>query len=152
MKRFFLQSRTFFILMAILFLGPLIQPFRAASSDTVRKLQDTREAIVTSREAWQLIQKNTGNPGFIILDVRTPMEFFNKRIPGAINIDFYSPEFKRNLAKLDREKTYLVYCKSGVRSQGAISLMKTMKFKAFFHLTGGILEWVKEGMPTQSGP
>jgi rhodanese-related sulfurtransferase len=152
MKRFFLHPKIFSIFTLILFLGLFLQPTIAGPPGAMGQLPNASENVVTSREAWKLIQKNTDSPDFIILDVRTPVEFFNKRIPGAINMDYSAPGFKRKLAKLDRQKTYLVYCKSGIRSLAVITLMAAMKFKSFFHLAGGVREWVKEGMPIQSGP
>jgi rhodanese-related sulfurtransferase len=153
MKRFlFLQSKAIFILIFFLLPALSVQPSGAASQDKPDKHPETLSNNLSSREAWKLIRKNAGNPDFIILDVRTPLEFFNSRIPGAMNMDYYNPEFKKNLLQLDSGKTYLVYCKSGARSQSAVTLMKTMKFKSLFHLAGGINEWKNEGMPIQSGP
>jgi len=107
---------------------------------------------ITPKEAWRMIQENQGNPNFVILDVRTPREFFKERIPGAVNLDFYAHTFNIDLSKLDRSKTYLVYCKSGVRSNSAIKLMQKLGFKKFYHINEGIDEWKKDGLPIASGP
>jgi len=153
MKRFlFLQSKTIFVLIIFLLPALFIQPVKAAPRGKISKHPEIHPNDITSREAWKLIRENAGNPDFIILDVRTPLEFFNSRIPGAINLDYYNPEFKKNLTQLEPGKTYLVYCKSGTRSAAAVNLMGAMKFKSFFHLAKGIDEWKNEGMPIQSGP
>src|SRR5438876_5538852 len=58
-----------------------------------------------------------------VLDVRTAKEFDARHIPGAVNIDVNSPEFEKRVAELDRDKTYLVHCASGVRSVRACEKM-----------------------------
>ena len=114
---------------------------------------DTSQAshLISPVEAWNLIQKNKNNPGFVILDVRTPKEFFGGRISGAKNIDFYAPTFKDELIKLDKSKTYLVYCRSGVRSKAAVTLMISLGFKHLYDLEGGFLNWKKSHLPITKG-
>ena len=77
-----------------------------------------------------------------ILDVRTPEEFKNSRIPNSINIDFYNPQnFMLEIEKLDKDNNYYVYCRTGVRSANSCALMKELGFKNTFNLIGGIVEW-----------
>jgi len=64
------------------------------------------------KDAYTLIQKNKGNPDFVILDVRTPAEFADEHIENAINLDYYSETFRDDLNKLDKTKTYLIYCRT----------------------------------------
>ncbi|NUM60104.1 MAG: rhodanese-like domain-containing protein [Bdellovibrionaceae bacterium] len=65
----------------------------------------------------------------VILDVRTPDEYLSGHIKGAINIDFYASDFQNQLGKLDKEKDYKVYCRSGNRSSKAVNMMKNIGFK-----------------------
>lgn len=65
----------------------------------------------------------------VILDVRTDEEFAETHVKGAQQIDFRSADFKEKIAKLDKTKTYKVYCRSGNRSGKAIDMMKDMGFK-----------------------
>src|SRR5262245_63778876 len=51
----------------------------------------------------------------IVLDVRTKKEFDDGHIPGAVNIDYNSPAFAREVGRLDMNKVYLVHCAAGVR-------------------------------------
>ena len=77
-----------------------------------------------------------------ILDVRTPEEFENSRIPNSINIDFYnSQNFMMEIEKLDKDNNYYIYCRTGVRSANSCALMKELGFKNTFNLIGGIVEW-----------
>ena len=80
-----------------------------------------------------------------LLDVRRPDEFYSGHIEGAVNIDFYEPGFQEELGKLDREKSYLVYCRSGNRSEQTMSMMKHLGFKEVYNLAHGIIDWDDEG-------
>ncbi len=102
---------------------------------------------VNAQEAFDLIQENEGNPDFIIVDVRTPEEFVSGHITNAIMVDFRSDDFRNNKDKLDKDKTYLIYCRTGNRSRGALEIMAELGFKEVFHLTSGIVGWQAEGLP-----
>jgi len=99
------------------------------------------------QDAFELIQRNQGNQDFIIIDIRTPEEFNEGHIENAINIDFYSETFKEDLDKLDKNKTYFIYCRSGNRSGRAMPIMKDLGFKEVYNLSVGIKEWIAEGLP-----
>jgi len=99
-------------------------------------------------EARETIAKRAGDPRFVLLDVRTPKEFGEERIAGAVMIDYLSPAFRDEMAKLDREKTYLVYCRTGNRSKGALKIMRELGFRNVLHLATGITKWKEAGFPT----
>lgn len=84
-----------------------------------------------------------GAPNTVILDVRTPGETANGVIEGAIELDYRSPNFKDEVAKLDKDKTYLVYCASGGRSGKACSAMQGMGFREVYNLKGGYRAWTE---------
>jgi len=94
-----------------------------------------------------LIVENESNPEFIILDVRTAEEFEFERIGDAKNIDFNSKDFKIQLENMDKNKKYLVYCHSGRRSSKAVKEMDKSGFKHVQNLSGGIMKWIKKGLP-----
>ncbi len=102
---------------------------------------------VTTQEAFNLIQDDKNNLDFIIVDVRTSTEFADGHIENAINIDSNSGVFKEEVSKLDRAKKYLVYCRSGNRSRGAINLMKELQFQYIYHMYEGIIGWTNAGYP-----
>jgi rhodanese-related sulfurtransferase len=104
-------------------------------------------ATITTLDADSLIQKNRGNPDFVILDVRTADEFNSGHIAGAINIDYYSPEFKSNIGTLDKNKQYLIYCRTGIRGAAAARIMLDLGFKEVQNLAGGIEQWIQDGYP-----
>src|SRR6478609_2554308 len=70
----------------------------------------------------------------IVLDVRTPEEFAGGNIEGAINIDFKAPDFEQKIGELDKKKTYLVYCLSGIRSKKAADRMSELGFESLYVL------------------
>ncbi|MDO8687962.1 MAG: rhodanese-like domain-containing protein [Dehalococcoidales bacterium] len=114
-----------------------------AISNTVTIIEN-----ITTQAANTLIQENKSNADFVILDVRTPEEFADGHIENAVNIDFYLATFRDELDRLDKNKTYLVYCRSGSRSFSAAKIMETLKFKKIYNMLDGIIGWRAEGLPT----
>lgn len=90
----------------------------------------------------------TQQAGVIVLDVRTPGEFSQGHIQGAMNIDVEASTFDSEIAKLDKTKTYAVYCHSGNRSGVATQAMAKAGFTHMFNLENGISDWMAQGMPT----
>jgi len=99
-------------------------------------------------EARDVLGKRSGDPRFVLLDVRTPKEFQAERIEGAVMVDYLSPGFRDEMAKFDREKTYLVYCRTGNRTKGALKVMWELGFRNLLHLADGITSWKAAGLPT----
>ena len=77
----------------------------------------------------------------VILDVRTPEETAEGMIEGARQIDFRAEDFREQIGRLDRDKTYLVYCRSGRRSGNACAMLDTLGFERRYNLEGGYLAW-----------
>ena len=99
-------------------------------------------------EARDLLGKRSGDPGFVLLDVRTRKEFDAERITGAVIVDYNSPSFRDEIAKLDRSKSYLVYCRTGNRTNGAVKVMRELGFPNVSVFPGGITQWKEAGFPT----
>jgi phage shock protein E len=95
---------------------------------------DELEEIISSSE----------NSDHVLLDVRTPQEFNQGHIPGAVLIDIYDPQFKQKVGQLDKDKTYYVVCRSGNRSGKACEVMYDMGFRSLFNVERGMLEWMGE--------
>jgi rhodanese-related sulfurtransferase len=85
--------------------------------------------------------------GIITLDVRTPGEFNEGHIDGALLIDFQSGNFENEIASLDKSKTYAVYCRSGNRSGEAVKVMSDAGFTNLYNLNGGVIDWANAGLP-----
>ena len=85
--------------------------------------------------------------GVVTLDVRTPGEFTEGYIEGARLIDFQGGNFENEIATLDKNATYAVYCRSGNRSGQAVKVMKDAGFSNVFNMNGGVIEWANAGLP-----
>ncbi len=87
-------------------------------------------------------KKLQAEPNTEILDVRTPGEIAEGVISGAtLFLDYQSADFETQLESLDKEKTYLVYCRSGNRSGKAAAMMEGKGFKKIYNLDGGVSGW-----------
>ena len=79
---------------------------------------------------------NSNNNNSVLLDVRTKEEVIEKKITNSINIDFYSDFFKDSILRLDKSKTYYVYCRSGRRSLNTVEFMRENGFKESYNVDG----------------
>jgi rhodanese-related sulfurtransferase len=61
-----------------------------------------------------------------VIDVRTPAEFGSGHLEGAVNFDIQGASFMNEIATLDPDATYLVYCRSGSRAAAAVDMMKSI--------------------------
>ncbi len=102
---------------------------------------------VDARQAAKLLSGPDKKDGPIIIDIRTSDEFTEGHLKGARQIDFLEEGFAEKVSKLDRNRPYLIHCRSGGRSSRSLALWKKMKFKKVYHLDGGILAWEKAGLP-----
>ncbi|MFC4721499.1 rhodanese-like domain-containing protein [Geojedonia litorea] len=96
-----------------------------------------------SQEEWVAQLENDNNA--VILDVRTQAEVNEGIIPNALHIDIYQGQgFIDEIEKLDKTKTYYVYCRSGNRSGQACAIMNQLGIEKAYNLLGGMLEWEGE--------
>jgi rhodanese-related sulfurtransferase len=102
---------------------------------------------VSVGKAQTLMKDRAGKADFVILDVRTPEEFAEGHIDGAVNLDVQARDFEKKLRVLDRKKSYLVYCRTGNRSRKATVAMEALGFRSIFHMTEGIVRWKQQNLP-----
>lgn len=102
-----------------------------AQSPTSSEMVFLKEAPSSFLESFQ-----TEDDAYLI-DCRTPEEFVQGNIKGAVNIDFFNASFEKNLTKLDTTKPVYVYCKSGGRSGKAANLLKKIGFDKIVDMKGG---------------
>jgi len=102
--------------------------------------------ILSVQEFEEQMEKNKNA---IILDVRTPEEFSEGHIAGAINKDYFNENFQNELDKLDKGRTYLIYCKSGMRQEKTGARMKEIGFEKIYLLDGGITGWQENNKPIE---
>jgi len=102
---------------------------------------------ISPQKAFALIHDNQNNPDFVIIDVRTTAEIAEGYIEDAVFIDYYSDTFRDELNSLDKDKVYLIYCRSGGRSGPTLATMEELGFMEVYELLGGILAWQGAGLP-----
>ena len=86
---------------------------------------------INLKKALDLMSKSTN---LVLLDVRTPEEYMGGSAPNSINIDVLNTDFKSKIDLLDKNKEYIVYCRSGNRSSIASSIMATNGFLHVYNL------------------
>ena len=123
-------------LIASLMLGAVVLAGCSSSTGTLETVSPNDAAAVIAAESDE-----------VILDIRTPDEFNDGIIEGAINIDFYETSFADDLDKLDKDAHYVVYCRSDNRSGQAMSTFEDLGFTNVTEIDGGIANWYDAGLP-----
>ncbi|MDP8201220.1 MAG: rhodanese-like domain-containing protein [Candidatus Tenebribacter burtonii] len=114
-------------------IGKVNMPEKDSSKNMIKDIQIS--------EATEIVKSFKGSNELVILDVRTADEYNNGCLEDAVNINFTESNFKKMIKLLDKQKTYLVYCQSGIRSKHAIELMSEMGFNKVYHMNEGIEGW-----------
>lgn len=103
---------------------------------------DTTVPEAGERPAWW------GQKHVVVIDVRTTEEFVNGHVQGATLMSFEDPNFQEQVSKLDKRKTYLLYCASGSRAGKALRYFKSFGLKA--QNLGGLDSLKSQGVPVES--
>lgn len=98
--------------------------------------------VVAAADAVDVLDERT------VIDVRTPEEFAAGHVAGAININVEAPDFGEQIAALDAEDAYLVYCRSGRRSAVAADQMAEAGFTDIID-AGGLEALAEAGAPIE---
>ena len=117
------------------------------SCSQVEKRSMPEDIRVKAEQAQRVIEMDSE---LVILDVRTPEEYAEGHLPGAILMNYFDADFKKRLEILDKDKHYLVYCRSGGRSGKATAMMQELGFYDVLDLEGGIGAWKKWGGKLQN--
>ena len=114
--------------------------FSCNQSKNTGASEASAEAVYVDINVDEFAEKK-GQKNTIVLDVRTPKEIAEGKIPNAVELDYYSEGFSSELEKLDKSKTYLVYCRSGNRSGKTCGVMIGKGFRSVYNLEGGYTAW-----------
>ena len=87
--------------------------------------------------------------GLIIVDVRTPAEFREGHLPGAVNMDYFGGPFERQIESLPKDAPVLLYCRTGNRSSSAYATMTKAGIGNILHMHEGISAWQRLGLPEE---
>ena len=101
---------------------------------------------VNSKQANTMLQKDSK---LLVLDVRTPEEFKEGHIKGAINIDIRQEDAFSKIDKLNRNSKYLVYCRTNHRSGMAVDHMLKSGFKTVYQMMDGFPGWAANNLPSE---
>ena len=82
---------------------------------------------------------------YILVDVRTAEEYESGHIQDAVNFDFYSESFQKEILSLDKSASIVLYCRTQNRSTKTANYLKENGYKEIAVLEGGITSWVKNG-------
>ena len=117
-----------------IFLAALLLAGCAAPAEEITYRQINMDEAVTMMEEAS---------GYIILDVRTPEEFSDKHIPGAVNIPNETIGTTEIPELPDKDQLILVYCRSGNRSKQASEKLVALGYTNIVEF-GGINDWPGE--------
>ena len=122
-------------------IAPLLLAISACSTSSKSIVNENAEAFAATIQ----------NSGVVVLDVRTSGEFESGHIANSVNIDVEAGSFENEIANLDKNAQYAVYCHSGRRSGIAAELMEKNGFKEIHNLKDGIISWQAAGYPLVVG-
>lgn len=105
-------------------------------------LRDTLGGGSDRLSSKEFLQRRSGDDA-VVIDVRTPNEYAQGHLADARNLDVMTPQFREEAGKLDADKTYYLYCRSGNRSGQAARIMREMGYDAYN--VGGLNELVRAG-------
>ena len=102
-------------------------------------------AGVTDISQVELMQRIKANQAGLILDVRSPQEYAEGHIPGAINIPH--DQLGSRLAEIGshKDKDVVLYCGSGGRVGIAVNTLRPAGFSKLLHLDGDMNGWRRNG-------
>ena len=82
---------------------------------------------------------------YTLVDVRTTEEYESGHIQNAINIDFYSESFEKEILLLNKSSSIILYCRTQNRSTKTANFLKENGYMDITIIEGGINSWVKNG-------
>ena len=96
----------------------------------------------------QLVEHLAKHPQHLfVLDVRTPEEYAEGHVPGAVNVPH--DQLASRLAEVPKDKDVVVYCRSGRRSALATDVLAANGYRRVSHLDGDIQAWLARGRPVE---
>ena len=132
------------VILAFCFLSLSACSQKPAKSANEAKAQNKYELL----KPEEFNKRLNAEPG-IILDVRTPNELKKGMLKNAVSLDIFRDDFEAQVDKLDKSKTYYVYCAAGGRSSEAVEMMQKKGFAKVIDLDGGISKWINSGLPVE---
>ena len=107
-------------------------------------------SVTTTLDADLFEKTLNQTPNAQLIDVRTPLEYVEGHLQGAVLINIRDANFDTQIQQLDRERPVFVYCRLGRRSLEAAKILEQNKFKVVYNLDGGIIAWREKGKPVKT--
>ncbi|MDI6730537.1 MAG: rhodanese-like domain-containing protein [Candidatus Altarchaeum sp.] len=104
---------------------------------------------VNVKETHRLTDENSDSENFVIIDIRTLLEFNSRHIKDAINIDYYDNDFVERSNDLNKSKTYFIYCRSRSRSGSSMQNFQQLKFEVVYNMLRDVNSWRSDGFPVE---
>jgi phage shock protein E len=117
-----------------------------APAPAVSKPAATAAVVAAPMSQEALLQHQSQHPDHLyVLDVRTPQEFADGHVPGAVNVPY--DQLASRLAEVPKDKDVVLYCKSGRRAGIAADVLAANGYKRLSHLEGDMNAWIEKGRP-----
>jgi len=126
------MKKKYLLISVIVLFGAVLLAFTPAA-----KTKDSTVMKINAQQAKNIMDTTQG---YIILDVRTPSEYENGHVPGAILLPDYELKEKAASILKDKEQVILVYCRSGSRSSRAAKNLVDLGYTNIYDF-GGIISW-----------
>ena len=115
----------------VFFIFIMIHSFSSCAQET------KQHQLISQEEFAQILTKEIQ-----LLDVRTPQEYQQGYIEGAILINFFDSDFVSKVnARFDKNKPLYIYCAVGGRSNKAAKKLISVGFDSIYDLKGGFNKW-----------
>ena len=119
-----------------------------AASQPAATAPATAAAVATPMSQEALLQHLSHHADHLyVLDVRTPQEYADGHVPGAVNVPY--DQLAARLAEVPKDKDVVLYCKSGRRAGIAADVLAAGGYKRLSHLEGDMNAWVEKGRPVE---
>jgi len=143
-----MKTRLQLLILSIFLFGS----FNQVSAQLVKDVVKTGVTVKNERAKifYQLLNRTKAPQ---IIDIRTPREYAAGHIKDAVLINFYDPNFAKNIEKagLNKLEPIFIYCRSGNRSGHAIPIFKKLGFRHIVNMVYGINEWNRLMLPVEKG-
>jgi len=105
------------------------------------------DPVPTISQQTLLERQQKKDPALLVVDVRTPSEYAQGHVPGAINVPH--DQIAAHLAELPKDKDVVLYCRSGRRSALAAEALRASGYSRLLQLEGDMSGWLDQGRPVE---
>ena len=137
-------------LAALLMVGAMSVAFMtiATAGEPAATAPASAAAVVAPMSQEALLEHQSRHPDHLfVLDVRTPQEYAEGHVPGAVNVPY--DQLAARLAEVPKDKDVVLYCKSGRRAGIAADVLAANGYMRLSHLEGDMPAWIEKGRPVE---